>query len=132
MAETELIPDDHRFVDLPALARAGLVPGPAWTHQGNDLNVNLLVFAAGDGVPTHVNTEVDVLIVGIEGTGILEIDGQPQTCSAGKVLIIPKGVSRSTLATSDHFAYLTCHRRRAGLWPTVRPKPAQPEPEPTS
>lgn len=124
MAEIESIPDYHRFVDLPALARASQTPGPAWTYQGDDLNANLLVFAAGDGVATHVNSEVDVLIVGIEGTGIIEIDGQPQTCAAGQVLVIPKGASRSTLATSDHFAYLTCHRRRAGLWPTVRPKPA--------
>ena len=129
MADVKTPPEQHRLVDLPAVARATRTPGPAWTYQGDDLNANLLVFANGDGVAPHVNSEVDVLIVGIEGTGTIEVDGQSQTCTPGQVMVIPKGVSRAMRATSDHFAYLTCHRRRAGLWPTVRPKPATPDAE---
>jgi hypothetical protein len=33
---------------------------------------------------------------------------------------VPKGSRRGIRAASDRFAYLTCHGRRAGLWPTPR------------
>ena len=32
---------------------------------------------------------------------MIEVDGEPQACSPGQVLIIPKGVSRATRSTSD-------------------------------
>ena len=105
-------------VDLAALARAATAPGSAWTHQSEDLNVNVLVFASGDGVAEHINTEVDVLLVGIAGAGTVIIDGTRHILSAGQALVIPKGAPRSTKGVSAPFAYLTCHRRRAGLRPS--------------
>ncbi len=89
--------------------------GAVWTRQSDDLNVNLLVFPAGEGVAEHVNAELDVLLIGIAGDGIVAIDGLPRVVRAGQAVLIPKGVRRSTQAVSDSFAYLTCHRRRAGL-----------------
>ena len=105
-------------VDLAALARAATAPGPAWTHQSEDLNVNLLVFASGEGVAEHINTEVDVLLVGIAGAGAVTVDGARQILRAGQALLIPKGANRSIRSESDPFAYLTCHCRRGGLWPS--------------
>ena len=105
-------------VDLAALARAATAPGAAWTQQSEDLNVNLLVFASGEGVAEHVNTEVDVLLVGIAGAGAVTIDETRHMLSAGQALVIPKSARRSTTAASAPFAYLTCHRRRAGLRPS--------------
>ena len=35
-------------------------------------------------------------------------------------MIIPKGARRGTRVMGERFAYLTCHRRRAGLMPTDR------------
>src|SRR5688572_32531361 len=111
------------LVDLGALARAANVPGAAWTNQSDDLNANLLVFRSGEGVDAHVNVEVDVLLIGIAGEGIVEIDGVSNELRPGLALVIPKGARRGTRALSDHFAYLTCHRRRGGLWPSRRPRP---------
>lgn len=108
-------PDD--VADLLALARAASAPGAVWTHQSDDLNVNLLVFPAGEGVAEHVNAEVDVLLLGIAGHGIVAIDGLPRVLRASQALLIPKGARRRTQAISDPFAYLTCHRRRGGLRP---------------
>jgi quercetin dioxygenase-like cupin family protein len=108
-------------VDLAGLARAAASPGAIWTHQSDDLNVNLLVFPAGEGVAEHVNADVDVLLVGISGDGLVAIDGVPRVLRAGQTVLIPKGARRSTQAVSDAFAYLSCHRRRAGLWPTTPP-----------
>lgn len=112
-------------VDLAALARAADVPGVAWSRQSDDLNINLLTFATGAGVEAHVNSEVDVLLVAISGEGILAVDGVHRPLRAGQAVLIPKGAQRSITSASDPFVYLTCHRRRAGLWPTKRTvKPA--------
>ena len=67
------------MVDLGALAGSCPAVGPGWTHQSDDLNVNLLIFAAGDGVAEHSNDEVDVLIVGIQGRGSIQVYG-PGVC----------------------------------------------------
>src|SRR5438105_310825 len=69
--------------------------GPVWTHTSTDLNVNLLHFDAGKGVPEHVNDEVDVLIVGVAGEGVLEVNGAPHPVVAGIACVVPKGARRS-------------------------------------
>jgi quercetin dioxygenase-like cupin family protein len=97
--------------------------GPVWTQQTDDLNVNQLVFHAGQGVDEHVNTEVDVLMIGIAGEGVVSIDGTPHALPAGHVVIVPKGARRATRVLGERFAYLTCHRRRAGLLPKLGPRP---------
>ena len=102
-------------IDLVALAaRSGR---PVWSHQCEDLNINLLVLAAGDGVTRHVNRLVDVLIVGIEGEGIIDVEGVEHVVTAGRALVVPKGVSRAIQVRGNRFAYLSCHRRRPGLGP---------------
>jgi quercetin dioxygenase-like cupin family protein len=110
-----------QMADLAALANCATAPGAIWTRQSEDLDVNLLVFASGDGVVEHVNAEVDVLLVGITGAGAVTIDGTSHILRAGQALVIPKGARRSTRGVSASFAYLTCHRRRGGLWPRRQP-----------
>src|SRR5688500_8145682 len=87
--------------DLAAQGRAATAPGAAWTHQSEDLNVNVLVFASGEGVAEHINTEVDVLMVGIAGAGAVTVDGARQILQAGHALLIPKGANRSIRSESD-------------------------------
>ena len=96
-------------------------PGPVWTHTSEDLNVNLLAFDAGQGVPLHVNHQLDVLIVVLSGEGVLEVDGVVRPIQAGEVCVIPRGTARSIRSAGGPFAYLTCHRRRGGLWPAEPP-----------
>lgn len=104
--------------DLAATAAATAVRGPAWRLTDADLNANLLVFDAGQGIESHVNHTVDVLIVGVAGRGTLTIDGAIYPLSAGRVALVPKGSERSIRAESDRFAYLTVHRARGGLIPS--------------
>jgi quercetin dioxygenase-like cupin family protein len=110
-----------RVLDLAAVARSDTARGPAATLRSEDLDVNLLVFGAGEGVAEHANAEVDVLLVGIAGEGVVTVDGRTHALRAGQAVLVPKGTRRGTLATTDRFSYLTCHRRRGGLWPTARP-----------
>lgn len=109
----------NRVAGLLELTRSESAHGPAWIAGGEDLNVNLLVFHAGERVLEHVNTEVDVLMVAISGKGVLTIDGQSQALSAGDTVVVSKGSRRGVKAESERFAYLTCHRRRGGLTPRL-------------
>lgn len=132
MRETVERPDDeggdaacwaHLFeggqgADLAAIAAVTAVRGPAWTLADRDLNANLLVLDAGQGIEPHVNAEVDVLIVGIAGQGSVTIDGAAYPLSAGRVVLAPKGSERGISAETDRFAYLTCHRARPPLLPS--------------
>jgi quercetin dioxygenase-like cupin family protein len=91
--------------------------GPVWTKSSVDLNINLISFPMGQGVPMHVNSDVDVLVVVVRGEGLLELGDTRYHLRAGQVCVIPKGAPRAIQSRSSEFAYLTCHRRRGGLWP---------------
>lgn len=108
--------------DLLALLGPEARPGVNWAVQSDDLNVNLLVFAQGDGVAEHVNAEVDVLLVAIAGAGEVIIGAERVDLRAGSTLLIPKGVPRAIVSRAAQFAYLSCHRRRTGLWPAISRK----------
>ncbi|MEJ7901535.1 MAG: hypothetical protein WKF63_06780, partial [Thermomicrobiales bacterium] len=60
--------------DLPHLARLAMGMKPVWSHQGEDLNLNLISCTAGQGVDRHLNTEVDVVMIGIDGDGSVELN----------------------------------------------------------
>ena len=106
-------------VSIAELAHAADHDGPAWSQATDDLNVNLVVLRAGRSIAEHINNEVDVLLVGIEGTGHVTIDGTAHELRAGQLVIVPKGTARSISPHGARFAYLTCHKRRAGLWPSA-------------
>ncbi len=95
-----------------AAGQAGVV----WTLQGSsELNANLVRFETGDGVRGHVNDEVDVVIVGVSGSGSVRVDDEEHPLSSGTMTFVPRGARRSTRSTSGDFAYLTVHRRRGPL-----------------
>jgi mannose-6-phosphate isomerase-like protein (cupin superfamily) len=112
--------DTEQPIDLHAIIDRTEGQGALWAHVGDDLNVNLLVWPLGGGVKEHVNAEVEVLLVGMEGAGIVLIDDQPSELRPGSVLVVPKGSRRAIESRSVRFAYLSVHRRRAGLMPTRR------------
>jgi mannose-6-phosphate isomerase-like protein (cupin superfamily) len=114
-------------VDLAALverARARGEFGPAWALESADLDVNALVLPPGAAVDEHVNAEVDVLLVGLRGDGVVEIGDRPQRVGPGTLVLIPKGARRAIRSGPEGLAYLTCHRRRAPLRPAGRRGPA--------
>jgi quercetin dioxygenase-like cupin family protein len=116
-------PGEPTAVDLAALAAGASSRGPSWTCQSDDLNVNLMVLDGGAAIAEHVNAEVDVLLVGIAGAGTVAVDGRAVALGVGQALLVPRGARRALRADEGRFAYLTCHRRRAGLWPSGVPRP---------
>lgn len=112
------IPTDRkRLADLAdKAAGAGDRCGVVWTlEESSDLNANLVRFGAGRGVGEHVNDEVEVVFVGVSGSGIVMVDGEEHALSAGKLVFVARGVRRSTLGVSENFSYLSVHRRRGPL-----------------
>ena len=90
--------------------------GVVWTLEGStDLNANLVRFEAGGGVGEHVNEEVDVLIVGVSGAGLVGVDGEEHPVANGSMIFVRRGARRYTRAVSDVFVYLSTHRRRGPL-----------------
>jgi mannose-6-phosphate isomerase-like protein (cupin superfamily) len=91
--------------------------GPVYSVTSTDLNVNLVRFDGGRGVPAHINETLDVLLLAVSGEGLLEIDGELRPFSAGQLCLVPAGARRAIRSAGGPFAYLTCHRRRPGLMP---------------
>lgn len=114
MAETR----DAPIVTLAEqLAAAADSDGPVYSLTSADLNVNLVRFDGGRGVPAHVNDALDVLLVAVSGAGLVEIDGETRPFVAGQLCLVPAGARRAIRSAGGPFAYLTCHRRRPGLMP---------------
>lgn len=100
-------------VDLAEVSAGTRGPGTVWTlREGRDLNANLVRFSRGGGVGEHVNDEVDVLFVGVSGSGVVEVDGREHALGAGGLVFAPRGARRATRSASDDFSYLTVHGRR--------------------
>lgn len=89
--------------------------GVVWTLLGSsELNANLVRFGVG-GVGEHVNDEVDVIFIGVSGSGRIEVNGKEYPLSNGTMVFVPREASRSIQSTSEDFAYLSVHRRRGPL-----------------
>jgi len=89
--------------------------GPLWGLASTDLNATLLAWPPGHQVAEHVNDELDVLVVVLEGGGEVRVDGQEHFVSAGQALLIEKGAARSFTAGPEGLRYLSVHRRRGPL-----------------
>jgi quercetin dioxygenase-like cupin family protein len=105
-----------RLADAATNQQAGVIG----SLVGADLNVNLVRLASDEYLDAHINTEVDVLLVGVAGAGVVELAGGDMPLAAGAAIYVAKGARRAIRAGSQGLAYLTCHRRRGGLMPTVR------------
>ena len=113
--------DGDRLDLRPLLPLSG--DGVHWTlERDGDLNVNLVHLDPGHEVGDHVNDEVDVLVVGLDGTGVTVVGDHHHDLGPGVTLHVPKGARRLIRAGGLGFSYLTVHRRRTG--PTIGSGPA--------
>jgi quercetin dioxygenase-like cupin family protein len=98
-------------VDL--LGRSGV--GPLWGIASTDLNATLLAWPPAHEVAEHVNGELDVLVVVLDGHGTAIIDGETHDLAAGTAVLIPRGARRRIAAGEAGIRYLSVHRRRGPL-----------------
>lgn len=97
--------------------------GPQWAHESEDLDMTLLSWGNGKRIEAHVNNEVDAVLLGVEGSGVVTVNGEDHALSPGVLLLIPKSCERAIQSTSERFSYLSVHKRRRGLMPTVNGQP---------
>ena len=95
--------------------------GPLWGTASDDLNATLLVWPADHVVAEHVNPELDVLLVALEGDAVVTIDAEESRLAAGQALLVPKGAARAIRAGAAGVRYLSVHRRRGPLQIAERP-----------
>jgi mannose-6-phosphate isomerase-like protein (cupin superfamily) len=91
--------------------------GPVFSLASPDLDCNFLRFDKGEGVPLHINAEVDVAGVVLEGEGFLQVDGQQHFLAEGDFFYVPKGTARKLRSAGGPFSYLSFHARRPCLMP---------------
>ena len=65
-----------------------------------------------------MNDERDVILVVLDGSGTVTIDGVAHAATTGTLVVIPRGSSRSIVAGVEGMRCLTVHKRRGGL--TIR------------
>jgi quercetin dioxygenase-like cupin family protein len=96
------------------------LPRIVWTGTSDDLHANLIALAPGEEIGVHVNQHLDVLLTCIDGAGILTVDDTEMSLRGGSIVLIPQGARRGTRAGEGGLRYVTCHRRRGGIIPTVQ------------
>lgn len=104
-------------IDIAAALAQAAHNGPLASITSAQLNVNLLRLAPGDAIAEHVNAEVDVLLVVVDGAGELVVDGAARPLRAGHVVVIPRGAARALRCAGAPLVYISCHQRRGGLRP---------------
>jgi mannose-6-phosphate isomerase-like protein (cupin superfamily) len=99
---------------LAELLRSG-PGGPEWGTTTADLNATLLAWLPGARTGEHVNADLDVILVVLDGTVTIELDGEARLARSGEVVVVEKGRRRRMTAGPAGVRYVTVHRRREGL-----------------
>lgn len=94
-------------------------PRIAWSPDTDDLHMNVVVLRPYEGIPTHINQTLDVIVTCLHGAGVLTIDEEPIAIEAGSIALIPRGSERQITANDETLIYTTVHRKRGGLMPTM-------------
>ena len=110
--------ETHGAVDL--LGPSGT--GPLWGLASSDLNATLLAWPPGHQLRADTNSELDVLLIVLEGGGVATVDEQEHALVPGSALLVEEGSSRAIRVGADGVRYVSVHRRRGHLQITETPQ----------
>jgi len=108
---------EPKVINLFDVDTEAAFPGPVFSLESADMDCNYLRFDQGEGVPLHINAQVDVAGVVLEGEGFLQVDSQQHLVTEGDFFYIPKGAARKLRSAGGPFSYLSFHARRPCLMP---------------
>ncbi|ODU20876.1 MAG: hypothetical protein ABS80_18045 [Pseudonocardia sp. SCN 72-51] len=80
-----------------------------------DLDSNIIALDAGSRIEAHHGPDLDVLLVVLDGTGILSRANNEIELQAGDIVWLPRGSRRQFDAGNEGLRYMTVHRRRQAL-----------------
>ncbi|WP_260980385.1 cupin domain-containing protein [Microbacterium paludicola] len=97
--------------------RATGAPGSVWTLDPAErgLDANIIVLPPGDEIRAHDGPELDVLIVVLAGSGVLETAAEPVALAPGEIVWLPARSRRRFVAGADGLRYFSVHQRKPGL-----------------
>ncbi|MFE5191537.1 cupin domain-containing protein [Streptomyces sp. NPDC056628] len=106
--------------DVTTLTDAPASAGVLWrlAEPGRQLDADVVHLPPGRRVGTHVEPDLDVLLLVVAGEGTVTGLGGDQPLATGGLLWLPRGSRRALAAGERGLSYLTVHRRRPGM--TVR------------
>jgi quercetin dioxygenase-like cupin family protein len=114
---------DGREPDAVVDLLGGTGTGPLWGMASSDLNATLLAWPPGHELVEDTNSQLDVLLIVLEGGGVATVNEQEHALVPGNALLVEKGSSRAIRAGTDGLRYVSIHRRRGPL--TVAPRPEE-------
>jgi quercetin dioxygenase-like cupin family protein len=109
---------DHAaiLVDLASLVTRPAGRGVVWSLGGpRQLDANLVHLPAGAKVGAHHGHDVEILLVAMDGSATVTVDGHPEPLRPGSLIYLPVASERSIEAGPDGIVYLTVHCRRGAL-----------------
>lgn len=110
--------DASAVVRLDRMLDAGLLGDGVHQSLGSedaDLNVNVVHLDEGSRIAEHVNDEVDVLLIVVDGSGRLRVGGRDAELVPTTVAYLALGESRAISAGPSGLTYVTAHRARGQL-----------------
>jgi quercetin dioxygenase-like cupin family protein len=95
-----------------------------WRLQSSeDLQANLVRLPAGASVGQNVESDNDVLLLVLAGSGEVHVADERHPVAPHQVMLLAKGTVRGLRADeTEPLVYLTVHRRKRGL--SIGPRPA--------
>ncbi|MFE2493120.1 cupin domain-containing protein [Streptomyces scopuliridis] len=117
MSPTRNVPQVLVQID-DCLARVAAERGGAlWrlAEAGRQLDADVVRLAPGATVEEHVEPDLDVLLLVIEGTGWLGSGTSRRPMEARSVVWLPRVAPRALVAGPDGLVYLTVRQRRQAL-----------------
>ena len=84
--------------------------GVVFNVTSSQLHCNLTVLGAGDSIASHVNDDVDVLLIVLSGSGTLVLNGDRMAVVADVIAMIPRGWERS-IEAKTRLTYHSIHQR---------------------
>ena len=92
---------DEREPDAVVDLLGGTGTGPLWGMASSDLNATLVAWPPGHETVEETNSELDVLLIVLEGGGVARVDEQEHALVPGSALLVEKGSSRTLRAGAD-------------------------------
>lgn len=97
--------------------------GALWrlAEPGRQLDANLVRVPPQGSIDAHAEPDLDVLLLVVDGDGVLGSAAGPCPVESGSLVWLPHGSVRSVRAGESGLSYVTVHRRRPGMRIQSRP-----------
>ena len=108
----QLVGDVAEVLSAPADAS-----GSIWKLEPHTrgLDCNVIAIPAGEEIGRHEGPDLDVVIVVLDGSGILETEEDTITLDKGSMVWLPKLSVRRFVAGDQGLRYFSVHTRKRGL-----------------